>query len=147
MHDIVERAPKEATANRHLCCQLDKATELILLAVLAVVLVKPTTTHAHSGGLDENGCHHDQKRGGYHCHGGPRSEQPSAQPRGMPQPMRLQAIPSTQHPESVETRAPARARTATRARVLGQATIVDGDTIEVHGLRIRIWGIDAPVLA
>lgn len=23
---------------------------------------------AHSGGLDAKGCHHDRKRGGYHCH-------------------------------------------------------------------------------
>lgn len=23
---------------------------------------------AHSGGTDRNGCHHDHKNGGYHCH-------------------------------------------------------------------------------
>ena len=23
---------------------------------------------AHGGGLDSSGCHHDRKRGGYHCH-------------------------------------------------------------------------------
>lgn len=23
---------------------------------------------AHSGGTDSNGCHHDRKTGGYHCH-------------------------------------------------------------------------------
>jgi endonuclease YncB( thermonuclease family) len=26
----------------------------------------------------------------------------------------------------------------------GQASIIDGDTLEIHGTRIRIWGIDAP---
>ena len=26
----------------------------------------------------------------------------------------------------------------------GQASIVDGDTLEIHGARIRLWGIDAP---
>jgi endonuclease YncB( thermonuclease family) len=26
----------------------------------------------------------------------------------------------------------------------GQASIIDGDTLEIHGLRIRLWGIDAP---
>lgn len=26
---------------------------------------------AHGGGLDRHGCHHDRKRGGYHCHRGP----------------------------------------------------------------------------
>jgi endonuclease YncB( thermonuclease family) len=26
----------------------------------------------------------------------------------------------------------------------GQASIIDGDTLELHGTRIRLWGIDAP---
>jgi endonuclease YncB( thermonuclease family) len=26
----------------------------------------------------------------------------------------------------------------------GQASIIDGDTLESHGTRIRVWGIDAP---
>lgn len=26
----------------------------------------------------------------------------------------------------------------------GRASVIDGDTIEVHGTRIRLWGIDAP---
>lgn len=26
----------------------------------------------------------------------------------------------------------------------GQASIIDGDTLEIHGVRIRLWGIDAP---
>src|SRR5258705_12321689 len=26
----------------------------------------------------------------------------------------------------------------------GQATVIDGDTLEMHGERIRLWGIDAP---
>jgi endonuclease YncB( thermonuclease family) len=25
----------------------------------------------------------------------------------------------------------------------GQASIIDGDTLEIHGTRIRLWGIDA----
>ncbi|WP_315720139.1 MULTISPECIES: thermonuclease family protein [unclassified Bradyrhizobium] len=28
--------------------------------------------------------------------------------------------------------------------IVGRATVVDGDTIEIHGERIRLWGIDAP---
>ena len=28
--------------------------------------------------------------------------------------------------------------------IIGQASIVDGDTIEIHGTRIRLYGIDAP---
>jgi endonuclease YncB( thermonuclease family) len=34
--------------------------------------------------------------------------------------------------------------TAQAAQIAGQATVVDGDTIEVAGTRIRLFGIDAP---
>lgn len=27
---------------------------------------------------------------------------------------------------------------------VGQASVIDGDTLEMHGARIRLWGIDAP---
>jgi hypothetical protein len=33
---------------------------------------------------------------------------------------------------------------ANSADMVGQASIVDGDTLEIHGSRIRLWGIDAP---
>ena len=28
--------------------------------------------------------------------------------------------------------------------LVGQASVVDGDTLEIHGTRIRLWGLDAP---
>ncbi|WP_454616499.1 thermonuclease family protein [Bradyrhizobium cenepequi] len=28
--------------------------------------------------------------------------------------------------------------------LVGRASIIDGDTLEIHGTRIRLWGIDAP---
>jgi hypothetical protein len=42
----------------------------ILLSLFAVTLAAGPV-HAHSGGLDTHGCHHDRKNGGYHCHQGP----------------------------------------------------------------------------
>jgi endonuclease YncB( thermonuclease family) len=27
---------------------------------------------------------------------------------------------------------------------MGQASIIDGDTLEIYGARIRLWGVDAP---
>jgi len=27
---------------------------------------------------------------------------------------------------------------------VGQASVIDGGTLEIHGLRIRLWGVDAP---
>jgi len=33
---------------------------------------------------------------------------------------------------------------ASSADMVGQASIIDGDTLEIHGSRIRLWGIDAP---
>jgi endonuclease YncB( thermonuclease family) len=35
-------------------------------------------------------------------------------------------------------------RAAIAADLSGQASIIDGDTLEIHGRRIRLWGIDAP---
>ncbi|WP_433995576.1 hypothetical protein [Bradyrhizobium genosp. SA-3] len=33
---------------------------------------------------------------------------------------------------------------AASADLIGQASIIDGDAIELYGTRIRLWGIDAP---
>jgi endonuclease YncB( thermonuclease family) len=36
------------------------------------------------------------------------------------------------------------ATSASAEPLAGQASILDGDTLEMHGARIRLWGIDAP---
>jgi endonuclease YncB( thermonuclease family) len=28
--------------------------------------------------------------------------------------------------------------------MVGRASIIDGDTLEIHGTRVRLWGVDAP---
>lgn len=33
---------------------------------------------------------------------------------------------------------------ALSAALIGQASVIDGDTLEIHGRPIRLWGIDAP---
>src|ERR1700687_1522097 len=35
-------------------------------------------------------------------------------------------------------------KTASADSLIGQASVIDGDTLEIHGTRIRLWGIDAP---
>ncbi len=35
-----------------------------------LVFLHAFPAYPHSGGLDRYGCHHDRKRGGYHCHRG-----------------------------------------------------------------------------
>jgi len=38
--------------------------KLFILLTLSI----SATSFAHSGGTNSAGCHHDRKRGGYHCH-------------------------------------------------------------------------------
>ena len=37
---------------------------------IAFVLLVPGLAWGHGGGLDKYGCHHDTKKGDYHCHQG-----------------------------------------------------------------------------
>jgi hypothetical protein len=45
----------------------EKIMKIILTAVFSI-LVSAVSASAHGGGLDRNGCHHDNRNGGYHCH-------------------------------------------------------------------------------
>ncbi|MBU8977512.1 excalibur calcium-binding domain-containing protein [Lysobacter sp. MMG2] len=38
---------------------------------------------SHGGGLNAEGCHHDRKNGGYHCHRGPQASAPVARPASV----------------------------------------------------------------
>ena len=45
------------------------------LLPVPTVLALVVEVQAHGGGLNVYGCHHDGKRGGYHCHRGPLAGQ------------------------------------------------------------------------
>jgi hypothetical protein len=40
------------------------------LAYALIVIIPVVPAAGHPGGLDANGCHHNRKTGGYHCHRG-----------------------------------------------------------------------------
>lgn len=43
---------------------------LIPMVLTAIAMCFVNNVSAHRGGLNAEGCHHDRKRGGYHCHRG-----------------------------------------------------------------------------
>jgi endonuclease YncB( thermonuclease family) len=91
------------------------ATIALNLLAGAALMAVPAETKAHGGALDAQGCHADRKTGERHCHRG-------------------DATPAS---------APERDRRAQDSWT-GVASVIDGDTIEIHGQRFRLHGIDAP---
>jgi hypothetical protein len=63
--------PVDSTGGMPMARDGAAAGMFIALSILAGLCA--TTARAHGGGLDRNGCHHERKHGGYHCHrgGGP----------------------------------------------------------------------------
>src|SRR5437870_10492122 len=72
---------------------------LTILLSLSSLTLTATPIAAHGGGLDDFGCHHDRKQGGYHCHRGGLAGQSFASQQDM-----LAAL-QKQRPEPV-TQAP-----------------------------------------
>jgi endonuclease YncB( thermonuclease family) len=96
---------------------------IIITAVL--ILLLPTDSMAHGGGLDVLGCHHDKKQGGYHCHRG--------QLAGQDFSSKTKALKSLQGGVEIPD-----------SQIKGKPRIVDGDTIHIANNKIRLHGIDAP---
>lgn len=42
--------------------------EILKSLLFVAVAVSSLSVFGHGGGTDAYGCHHDRKRGGYHCH-------------------------------------------------------------------------------
>ncbi len=129
-----------------------------ILAAMASLLMTEAAT-AHGGGLDSSGCHHDRKRGGYHCHRG-STPTPTPRPRsgglwnGLSA-AQLRDHASTESAQRVAGSVQASALTAptslpapvvgttTNLPILGPATVTDGDGLVVGGIHLRLYGIDA----
>jgi hypothetical protein len=65
---------------------MPSSRSIALLALTGLAMHWPGNAAAHGGGLDGNGCHHDRKRGDYHCHRAP-------QPRATPEAQRAAGLP------------------------------------------------------
>ena len=98
--------------------------------VWAVAGVTPSSALAHGGGLDSTGCHHNRKAGGYHCH----RESLAGQSFGS----------KAEAQRALRGGSQAQSPAASGPSLVGRASVIDGDTIEIHGQRIRLHGIDAP---
>jgi len=103
--------------------------------ILPALAASASVAWAHGGGLDAHGCHHNRIEGGYHCHQGPLAghEFVNATAARLAEWLvaRLAASPADT----------ARLGEGTRAQV------VDGDTLDIGGHRVRLHGIDAPEIA
>jgi hypothetical protein len=53
--------------------------------MLAASLVQANVAHAHSGGLNAEGCHNNRKTGDYHCHRKAAQRAAEPGPRAKPQ--------------------------------------------------------------
>lgn len=95
----------------------------MLFCHAVLVAWMPSAGFAHGGGLDGQGCHHNRKAGGYHCHRGPLA--------GKFFQSKAEAARALSRPAKPQT-------------IIGKANIIDANTIEVAGRRIYLFGINAP---
>lgn len=106
-------------------------------AAAVLLLLSPGGALAHGGGLDGMGCHHNRKVGGYHCHRGPLAGQHFGS--------KDEAVAALKASQGTPQRtAPTTAPKAEPATIVGRASVIDGDTLDIRGQRIRLHGIDTP---
>ena len=66
-----------------------------VVAAMLASLAASMPAHAHGGGLDALGCHHDRKHGGYHCHRGPLAGRSFSSKSDA-----MAALEGTKHPQT-----------------------------------------------
>ena len=111
-------------------------TIISALRIAALLTLVPFAAHAHGGGLDALGCHHDRKAGGYHCHRGALA--------GRSFSSKVEAVLAFRDKVPPHRPGSTVPPTTTPLIVTGRTTVVDGDTLDIGGKRIRLHGIDAP---
>lgn len=95
-------------------------TSRIVAGLLLLMTVMPAAVHAHGGGLDRNGCHHDRRKGGYHCHRGPAAVVPARAADAATPSLRFDAGASP-------PRSTGAYRNCTEARAAGAAPVRRGE--------------------
>lgn len=94
-------------------------------AVLAALCLWTGASVAHPGGLNREGCHHDRKNGGYHCHRAGTTATPAPAPASSPAPRR-ELAPQRVQPDAA--RPAGRAfRNCDEVRAAGAAPVHRGD--------------------
>jgi hypothetical protein len=89
----------------------------IPVALTAIALCFTNDVSAHRGGLNAEGCHHDRKRGGYHCHrGGGASSRRDAVSTNSPAPSWIAPVRASRDPGVFANCAEARAAGAAPVR-------------------------------
>lgn len=102
------------------------------IAVLMLLLA--SSAFAHGGGIDEYGGHNNLVSGEYHFHRGPLAGQRFQSKEEAIEALREEGEEAKASPSSNES----------TQNLAGTASVIDGDTIEIRGKRIRLHGIDTP---
>ncbi len=126
----MDRRPLTLENRRKVAFNATMKTALLFLAGL-FYLIMPGPAAAHDAALDRNGCHDNRPWSGYHCHQGPLAGQyfrSQTEAEGlMPRRAKKRRAKPPRDPDNI----------------IGRAKVIDGDTIELGGQRIRLFGIYA----